>query len=160
MNRGLSLRWHIYKRVSVIVVVVANFFLYKNRESFTHYNLISFVLAEDGKEEHKNETEAFNFLGFDQAAETMIKKVKQALADGEGCRVLTSALVNRKLEMLSYWGLRKLRLIFLAVFQVYGVLDVQRVAGNFHISVHGLNIYVAQMVGIILFYKHPLTRIH
>ncbi|KAJ7960193.1 Endoplasmic reticulum-Golgi intermediate compartment protein 3 [Quillaja saponaria] len=30
--------------------------------------------------------------------------------------------------------------------QVYGVLDVQRVAGNFHISVHGLNIYVAQMI--------------
>ncbi|MBA0726104.1 hypothetical protein Golax_001953, partial [Gossypium laxum] len=30
--------------------------------------------------------------------------------------------------------------------RVYGVLDVQRVAGNFHISVHGLNIYVAQMV--------------
>lgn len=30
--------------------------------------------------------------------------------------------------------------------QVYGVLDVQRVAGNFHLSVHGLNIYVAQMV--------------
>lgn len=37
-----------------------------------------------------------------------------------------------------------------AVSQVYGVLDVQRVAGNFHISVHGLNIYVAQMVGIII----------
>lgn len=30
--------------------------------------------------------------------------------------------------------------------QVFGVLDVQRVAGNFHISVHGLNIFVAQMV--------------
>ncbi|MFS7984673.1 putative endoplasmic reticulum vesicle transporter [Helianthus anomalus] len=29
---------------------------------------------------------------------------------------------------------------------VYGVLDVQRVAGNFHISVHGLNIFVAQMI--------------
>ncbi|WZZ60978.1 hypothetical protein YC2023_061085 [Brassica napus] len=65
--------------------------------------------------EHKNETEALNLLGFDEAAETMIKKVKQALADGEGCRV-------------------------------YGVLDVQRVAGNFHVSVHGLNIYVAQMI--------------
>ncbi|XP_028087687.1 endoplasmic reticulum-Golgi intermediate compartment protein 3-like [Camellia sinensis] len=45
----------------------------------------------------------------------MIKKVKQALANGEGCGV-------------------------------YGVLDVQRVAGNFHISVHGLNIFVAQMI--------------
>ncbi|KAH0850046.1 hypothetical protein HID58_095839 [Brassica napus] len=62
-------------------------------------------------DEHKNETDALNLLGFDEAAETMIKKVKQALADGEGCRV-------------------------------YGVLDVQRVAGNFHISVHGLNIYI------------------
>ncbi|KAK8357509.1 hypothetical protein V6Z12_A05G422200 [Gossypium hirsutum] len=30
--------------------------------------------------------------------------------------------------------------------KVYGVLDVQRVAGNFHISVHALNIYVAQMI--------------
>ncbi|XP_017615227.1 uncharacterized protein LOC108460295 isoform X3 [Gossypium arboreum] len=30
--------------------------------------------------------------------------------------------------------------------RVYGVLDVQRVAGNFHISVHALNIYVAQMI--------------
>lgn len=29
---------------------------------------------------------------------------------------------------------------------VYGSLDVQRVAGNFHISVHGLNIFVAQMI--------------
>ncbi|GMQ02565.1 hypothetical protein CsSME_00048727 [Camellia sinensis var. sinensis] len=45
----------------------------------------------------------------------MIKKVKQALGNREGCRV-------------------------------YGVLDVQRVAGNFHISVHGLNIFVAQMI--------------
>lgn len=83
----------------MIVVMVANFFfLYiyicKNRESFTHYNLVYYVLSEDGKEEHKNETESFNFLGFDQAAETMIKKVKQALADGEGCRVSTFALVN------------------------------------------------------------------
>lgn len=30
--------------------------------------------------------------------------------------------------------------------RVYGVLDVQRVAGNFHISVHGLNIFVAQKI--------------
>jgi hypothetical protein len=30
--------------------------------------------------------------------------------------------------------------------QVYGALDVQRVAGNFHISVHGLNIFVANQV--------------
>lgn len=32
------------------------------------------------------------------------------------------------------------------LIQVFGVLDVQRVAGNFHISVHGLNIFVAQQV--------------
>ncbi|XXG65972.1 hypothetical protein AAC387_Pa05g3543 [Persea americana] len=30
--------------------------------------------------------------------------------------------------------------------RVYGVLDVQRVAGNFHISVHGLNIFIAQQI--------------
>ncbi|CAN1853731.1 Endoplasmic reticulum-Golgi intermediate compartment protein 3 [Linum perenne] len=53
--------------------------------------------------------------GFDEEAENMIKKMKQALTNGEGCRV-------------------------------YGTLDVQRVAGNFHISVHGLNIFVAQMI--------------
>ncbi|KAM5580283.1 hypothetical protein ABKV19_009837 [Rosa sericea] len=67
---------------------------------------------DDGKEHHQE-----NHLhgAFDLAAEELIKKVKKALDDGEGCRV-------------------------------YGVLDVQRVAGNFHISVHGLNIFVAQMI--------------
>ncbi|KAF9588950.1 hypothetical protein IFM89_017629 [Coptis chinensis] len=60
-------------------------------------------LVEKGNTDHKHD------------AEKMVKKVKQALADGEGCRV-------------------------------YGVLDVQRVAGNFHISVHGLNIFVAQQI--------------
>ncbi|TVU32096.1 hypothetical protein EJB05_23814 [Eragrostis curvula] len=45
----------------------------------------------------------------------MVKSVKQALANGEGCRV-------------------------------YGHLDVQRVAGNFHVSVHGLNIFVAEKI--------------
>ncbi|XP_076891038.1 uncharacterized protein LOC143542306 [Bidens hawaiensis] len=52
---------------------------------------------------------------YDDKAENMVKTVKQALTDGEGCRV-------------------------------YGVLDVQRVAGNFHVSVHGLNIFIAQMI--------------
>lgn len=122
--------------------------MYKDRDLITS---IWFLLcfAED---EHKNETDALNLLGFDEAAETMIKKVKQALADGEGCRVLTSEI--DKLEMLSYWRCQKPEtLIYVWLFsntQVYGVLDVQRVAGNFHISVHGLNIYVAQMVGITL----------
>ncbi|GMI67734.1 hypothetical protein like AT3G22290 [Hibiscus trionum] len=67
------------------------------------------------KEHHDDSDKKLHAFGFDQEAENMIKKVKQALADGEGCRV-------------------------------YGILDVQRVAGNFHISVHGLNIYVAQMI--------------
>ncbi|KAH9306857.1 hypothetical protein KI387_011261, partial [Taxus chinensis] len=53
--------------------------------------------------------------GFGKDPEKMIKEVKRALNDGEGCRV-------------------------------FGVLDVQRVAGNFHISVHGLNIVVAQQI--------------
>ena len=30
--------------------------------------------------------------------------------------------------------------------QIFGVLDVARVAGNFHISMHGLSLYVAQKV--------------
>ncbi|KAJ9549273.1 hypothetical protein OSB04_021816 [Centaurea solstitialis] len=77
-------------------------------------------LVEKGHTSHKhgNETdhhEKVHLEKFDDEADTMIKKVKQALANGEGCRV-------------------------------YGVLDVQRVAGNFHISVHGLNIFVAQMI--------------
>ncbi|XVF14465.1 hypothetical protein REPUB_Repub09cG0062800 [Reevesia pubescens] len=70
---------------------------------------------DDEKEHHDDFDKKLHAFGFDQEAENMIKKVKQALANGEGCRV-------------------------------YGVLDVQRVAGNFHISVHGLNIYVAQMI--------------
>lgn len=67
------------------------------------------------KDHHEDSDQKLHLNGFDQDAENMIKKVKQALANGEGCRV-------------------------------YGVLDVQRVAGNFHISVHGLNIFVAQMI--------------
>ncbi|KAI5583531.1 hypothetical protein POPTR_006G023900v4 [Populus trichocarpa] len=67
------------------------------------------------KDHHEDSHAKQHTHGFDDAAETMVKKVKQALANGEGCRV-------------------------------YGVLDVQRVAGNFHISVHGLNIFVAQMI--------------
>lgn len=71
------------------------------------------VHKHDDKDEDSDEK--LHSLGFDQASEKLIKKVKQALENGEGCRV-------------------------------YGVLDVQRVAGNFHLSVHGLNIYVAQMI--------------
>ncbi|ONK65203.1 uncharacterized protein A4U43_C07F34740 [Asparagus officinalis] len=63
------------------------------------------VDSSEKKHEHK----------FDADAEEMIKTVKHAMENGEGCRV-------------------------------YGVLDVQRVAGNFHISVHGLNIFVAQQI--------------
>ncbi|GAA0169171.1 hypothetical protein LIER_23714 [Lithospermum erythrorhizon] len=70
---------------------------------------------DDPKDHHEDSDKKVHLQSFDKDAEDMIKKVKQALADGEGCRV-------------------------------YGVLDVQRVAGNFHISVHGLNIFVAQMI--------------
>lgn len=69
----------------------------------------------DEKDHHEDSDKKKHLHGFDQDAENLIKKVKQAVADREGCRV-------------------------------YGVLDVQRVAGNFHISVHGLNIFVAQMI--------------
>ncbi|KAB2055889.1 hypothetical protein ES319_A11G068000v1 [Gossypium barbadense] len=70
---------------------------------------------DDENEHHDDADKKLHALGFNEEAENMIKKVKKALDNGEGCRV-------------------------------YGVLDVQRVAGNFHISVHGLNIYVAQMI--------------
>ncbi|KAE9596448.1 hypothetical protein Lal_00048656 [Lupinus albus] len=69
----------------------------------------------DGKDHHEDSEQKIHLQTFDESTENMIKKVKQALTDGEGCRV-------------------------------YGVLNVQRVAGNFHISVHGLNIHVAQMI--------------
>ncbi|XAR57671.1 hypothetical protein NMG60_11025913 [Bertholletia excelsa] len=69
----------------------------------------------DGDKDHHEDSDHKIHQGFDQDTESMIKRVKQALANKEGC-------------------------------QVYGVLDVQRVAGNFHISVHGLNIFVAQMI--------------
>lgn len=76
---------------------------------------------DDGKDHHEDKDHLHDSShkshahGFGQDAEKMVKDVKQALENGEGCRV-------------------------------YGVLDVQRVAGNFHISVHGLNIFVAQQI--------------
>ncbi|XP_057430408.1 uncharacterized protein LOC130723395 [Lotus japonicus] len=70
---------------------------------------------DDDKEHHEHSEEKAHLQTYDESTENTIKKVKEALSNGEGCRV-------------------------------YGVLDVQRVAGNFHISVHGLNIYVAQMI--------------
>ncbi|KAL2455364.1 endoplasmic reticulum-Golgi intermediate compartment protein 3 [Forsythia ovata] len=45
--------------------------------------------------------------------------------------------------------------------RVYGVLDVQRVAGNFHTSVHGLNIFIAQMVNFssnFIFFFYPVLH--
>uniref|UniRef100_A0A3Q7J299 Endoplasmic reticulum vesicle transporter N-terminal domain-containing protein n=1 Tax=Solanum lycopersicum TaxID=4081 RepID=A0A3Q7J299_SOLLC len=77
----------------------------KEREAHKH----------DVHKEHHEDSDKIHLQGIDEESQNMIKKVKQALADGEGCRV-------------------------------YGVLDVQRVAGNFHLSVHGLNIFVAQMI--------------
>ncbi|GAB2285046.1 hypothetical protein Dimus_019502 [Dionaea muscipula] len=69
----------------------------------------------DEKDHPDDTNHKIHLQGLDQETENMVKKVKQAMANGEGCRV-------------------------------YGVLDVQRVAGNFHISVHGLNVFVAQMI--------------
>ncbi|XP_009787019.1 uncharacterized protein LOC107800400 [Nicotiana tabacum] len=69
----------------------------------------------DVHKDHQEDSDKIHLQGIDEESENMIKKVKQAMTVGEGCRV-------------------------------YGVLDVQRVAGNFHISVHGLNIFVAQMI--------------
>nr|ACU19028.1 unknown [Glycine max] len=69
----------------------------------------------DDNKNHEHSEQKIHLQNLDESTENIIKKVKEALKNGEGCRV-------------------------------YGVLDVQRVAGNFHISVHGLNIYVAQMI--------------
>jgi hypothetical protein len=35
------------------------------------------------------------------------------------------------------------------IVQIFGVLDVERVAGNFHFSMHGLSNYVAQQVLLV-----------
>lgn len=47
----------------------------------------SYSLPDDKKDDHEDSDEKLHALGFDQAAESMIKKVKDALANGEGCRV-------------------------------------------------------------------------
>ncbi|KAL2327143.1 hypothetical protein Fmac_020570 [Flemingia macrophylla] len=70
---------------------------------------------DDNKDHHEHSEQKIHLQNLDESTENIIKNVKEAIQNGEGCRV-------------------------------YGVLDVQRVAGNFHISVHGLNIYVAQMI--------------
>ncbi|OAY83706.1 Endoplasmic reticulum-Golgi intermediate compartment protein 3, partial [Ananas comosus] len=68
-----------------------------------------------GDDHHEDSSQKKQEHTFNSDAEKMIKNVKHAMANSEGCRV-------------------------------YGVLDVQRVAGNFHLSVHGLNIFVAQQI--------------
>ncbi|XP_008794432.2 endoplasmic reticulum-Golgi intermediate compartment protein 3 [Phoenix dactylifera] len=70
---------------------------------------------DDSNDHHEDSSQEKHEHGFGSDAEKMIKNVKHAIQNGEGCRV-------------------------------YGVLDVQRVAGNFHISVHGLSIHVAQQI--------------
>lgn len=51
-------------------------------------NLPWWVLTDD-KEHHEDSDHTLHTLGFDQDAEKMIKKVKEALANGEGCRVFS-----------------------------------------------------------------------
>ncbi|XP_010923699.1 uncharacterized protein [Elaeis guineensis] len=72
-------------------------------------------LKHEDSDHHEHSSQEKHEHGFGTDAEKMVKNVKQAIQNGEGCRV-------------------------------YGVLDVQRVAGNFHISVHGLSIHVAQQI--------------
>ncbi|GFQ01195.1 cop9 signalosome complex subunit 3 [Phtheirospermum japonicum] len=78
------------------------------RLDFDDFNTApSMILIHDDQKDHHEESDhKIKLQNLDEKAKNMIKKVKHALANGEGCRV-------------------------------YGVLDVQRVAGNFHISVHG-----------------------
>lgn len=84
----------------------------------------------------------------------MIKNVKHAMANGEGCRVcypyvhynfILSTTILNTFVLFSCFFFRTNE-VECQLSQVYGVLDVQRVAGNFHLSVHGLNIFVAQQV--------------
>ncbi|KAF8408768.1 hypothetical protein HHK36_004837 [Tetracentron sinense] len=81
----------------------------------------------DNKDHHEDSSQKIHAHGFGEDAEKVVKNVRQALANGEGCRV-------------------------------YGVLDVQRVAGNFHLSVHGLNIFVAQQIEKIYEKHNTLSR--
>ncbi|CAL5401605.1 unnamed protein product [Camellia sinensis] len=50
------------------------------------------------KDNHEDSDQKNHLHGFDQDAETMIKKVKQALANGEGCRVYGVLDVQRIFE--------------------------------------------------------------
>jgi hypothetical protein len=82
----------------------------------------------------------------------MVKSVKQALENGEGCRVSIRPQVPFVLQNGISGCDHELHFLVLLMNllpefpQVYGMIDVQRVAGNFHISVHGLNIFVAEKV--------------
>ncbi|KAG6519853.1 hypothetical protein ZIOFF_016881 [Zingiber officinale] len=85
------------------------------RDPYLHEHLVYRKLSTDESDHHDESSQHKHEHTLGSDAEKMIENVKQAISNGEGCRV-------------------------------YGVLDVQRVAGNFHISVHGLNIFVAQQV--------------
>lgn len=50
----------------------------------------------DHKDKHEDSKQKIHLQSFDEDTENMVKKVKQAMADGEGCRVLipfTTALL-------------------------------------------------------------------
>lgn len=49
------------------------------------FNIEYGTLADGDKDQHEDFDQKLHF--FDEAAEAMIKKVKQAIAHGEGCRV-------------------------------------------------------------------------
>jgi thiol-disulfide isomerase/thioredoxin len=102
--------------------------------------------SDHGQEHHVEEKKPEHT--FNEDADKMVKSVKLAMENGEGCRVS----ISRPLFVhftYSYMGCPFCGVVnkFMPSFlQVYGALDVQRVAGNFHISVHGLNIFVANQV--------------
>lgn len=101
----------------------------------------------DIKDKHEDSKQKSHLQSFDEETENIIKKVKQAMANGEGCRVFVTfsncIYILKKIFNCDEVTNESMTSFLL---QIYGVLDVQRVAGNFHISVHGLNIFVAQMV--------------
>lgn len=109
----------------------------------------------DHDHHHEHSEQKIHLQNLDESTENIIKKVKEALKNGEGCRVWILQLPYMNYFWWNFVQPSKFltfSLILSILLQVYGVLDVQRVAGNFHISVHGLNIYVAQMVKYLYFF--------
>lgn len=63
-------------------------------------NILKITSSGDDNDHHDDSHEKLHASGFDDASENMIKKVKKALANGEGCRVLLFKDYNIFMDLL------------------------------------------------------------